>query len=60
VDKRILAQGKEQIKREMDRIIPYMLKRKGFIPKCDHSVPDDVSFENFMFYRDYITSIDSF
>ncbi len=60
VDKRVLAQGKEQIKRELDRIIPYMIKRRGFIPKCDHSVPDDVSFENFMFYREYITSIDSF
>jgi len=60
IDKRILAEGKEVIKRELDRIIPFMMERGGYIPTCDHGVPDDVSFDNYLFYRNYITSIDTY
>lgn len=58
IDKRILAEGKDAIRREIDRIVPFMRERGGYIPTCDHGVPDDVSFENYLFYREYITSID--
>ncbi len=51
IDKRILAQGKDAIDRELDRIIPPMKKRGGYIPTCDHGVPEEVSFENYMHYR---------
>jgi uroporphyrinogen decarboxylase len=50
-DKRILAQGKDAIDREVDRIMPVMKKRGGYIPTCDHGVPDEVSFENYLHYR---------
>jgi hypothetical protein len=50
-DKRILAAGKEQIDREIDRIMPVMKKRGGYIPTCDHGVPEEVSFENYLHYR---------
>lgn len=60
IDKRILAEGKEAIKRELDRIIPFMKERGGYIPTCDHGVPNDVSFENYLFYRKSLTSMDSF
>jgi hypothetical protein len=50
-DKRILAQGKEAIDREVDRIMPIMHKRGGYIPTCDHGVPEEVSFESYMHYR---------
>ena len=52
IDKRILAKGKEAIDRELDRIMPVMYKRGGYIPTCDHGVPEEVSFENYMYYRE--------
>ena len=50
-DKRILAAGKDAIDREVDRIMPVMAKRGGYIPTCDHGVPEEVSFENYLHYR---------
>lgn len=59
IDKRILAKSKEAIKQEVERIIPFMVKRGGYIPTCDHTVPSDVPYENYLYYRKLITSIDS-
>jgi hypothetical protein len=50
-DKRILASGKDAIDREVDRVMPVMKKRGGYIPTCDHGVPEEVSFENYLHYR---------
>ena len=50
-DKRILAAGPEAIDAEIDRIMPVMKARGGYIPTCDHGVPEEVSFENYMHYR---------
>ena len=51
IDKRILAESKEAIDRELARIMPFMKRRGGYIPTCDHGVPEEVSFENYMHYR---------
>jgi len=51
IDKRILAESKEAIDRMLDRIMPPMKKRGGFIPTCDHGVPEEVSFENYIYFR---------
>jgi hypothetical protein len=50
-DKRILAKGKDAIDREVERIMPVMVKRGGYIPTCDHGVPEEVPFENYFHYR---------
>lgn len=50
-DKRILAKGREAIDREVDRILPVMRKRGGYIPNCDHGVPAEVGFEDYMHFR---------
>ncbi len=50
-DKRIMAQSKEAIDREVERIMPFMKSTGGYIPTCDHGVPEEVSFENYMHYR---------
>jgi len=50
-DKRILAEGKDAIDREVDRIMPVMKKRGGYYPTCDHGVPEEVDFEDYMHYR---------
>ncbi len=51
IDKRVLAQGKEAIKTHVGSIMPTMKKRGGYIPTCDHGVPAEVPFENYMYYR---------
>ncbi len=51
VDKRVLAQGKEAIDRMIDAIFPVMKARGGYLPTCDHGVPEEASLENYMYYR---------
>lgn len=51
VDKRVLARGPKAIDEMVDRIFPTMQKRGGYIPTCDHGVPEEVSLENYMHYR---------
>ena len=50
-DKRILAQGKNAIDREVDRILPVMKARGGYYPTCDHGVPEEVKFEDYLHFR---------
>jgi len=58
IDKRILAKNKEDIRKELERIIPFMVKRGGYIPTCDHNIPSDVPYENYLYYRQLIVSLD--
>jgi len=51
VDKRIVAAGKDAIRVEMERLFP-LLCEGGFIPKIDHSVSSDISWDNFRYYMD--------
>jgi uroporphyrinogen decarboxylase len=57
VDKRVLAGTKDQIDQFLERIIPPMLERSGYIPMCDHSVPHDVPLENFIHYRNRLMAL---
>lgn len=50
-DKRILAAGKDAIDREVDRIMPFMKAQGGYVPTCDHGVPEEVAFGDYMHYR---------
>jgi uroporphyrinogen decarboxylase len=51
IDKRVLASTKREIDRELERILPVMRERGGYIPTCDHGVPAEVSLENYLHYR---------
>lgn len=51
IDKRLIAEGGDAIKRHLEYIMPTMRRRGGFIPTCDHGVPEETSFENYMLYR---------
>ena len=51
MDKRVLAQGKAAIDAMVQRIVPAMRARGGYIPTCDHGVPEEVSLENYIHYR---------
>lgn len=56
IDKRLIAEGGDAIKRHLDYIMPAMRRRGGFIPTCDHGVPEEVTFENYMRYRELMRS----
>jgi uroporphyrinogen decarboxylase len=49
VDKRAMAKGGRILADELKRIEP-VVKDGGFIPSCDHGVPSDVSWPNFIDY----------
>ena len=49
VDKREMAKGGKYIENELRRLEPVIL-RGGYIPGCDHGVPSDVSWKDFVDY----------
>jgi uroporphyrinogen decarboxylase len=51
IDKRVLAQGREAIDRHLGYILPTMRARGGYIPTCDHGVPAEVPYEDYLYYR---------
>ena len=58
IDKRVLAAGKDAIEQHLQHIIPPMVRRGGYIPTCDHGVPDNVAFKDYLFYRTRICELD--
>ena len=50
IDKRALARGGDTMRAEVMRVVPPLLDDGGFIPECDHGVPPDVSWPNFVEY----------
>jgi uroporphyrinogen decarboxylase len=52
IDKREIAKGKKEIDAELHRQMPKLLEGGGYVPTIDHSIPPDVSYENFMYYLD--------
>lgn len=57
IDKRALIKGKDAIKHEIDRKLPYLKEEGGYIPGLDHLIPPDASLENFAFYANYIKTL---
>jgi uroporphyrinogen decarboxylase len=51
IDKRELAKGKAAIDRMVERILPVMRARGGYIPTCDHGVPAEVRYDDYLHYR---------
>jgi len=51
VDKRALAKGRQAIDELVDRIFPVMRARGGFIPTCDHGVPEEVRYKDYLYFR---------
>lgn len=51
MDKRVLAESKADIDLMVERIIPPMRERGGYIPTCDHGVPAEVPYDNYLHYR---------
>ena len=59
IDKRILAKGRPAIETMLERIIPVMRKRGGYIPTCDHGVPEEVPYQDYLYYRRRVVEMGS-
>ena len=51
LNKIILSHDKESIDEEIEGKLPFMLSKGGYIPYCDHLIPPEVPFDNFIYYR---------
>lgn len=58
IDKRILASTKEAIKKMVDEKIPLM-QEGGYVPGCDHAMPQDIPWENYVYYRQLLLSVET-
>jgi uroporphyrinogen decarboxylase len=56
IDKRAIAKGGEAIQLEIARIEP-VVRDGGYIPGCDHGVPPDISWEDFVHYSRLLAEI---
>jgi uroporphyrinogen decarboxylase len=56
VDKRAMARGGAVIQAEFSRIEP-VVRDGGFIPSCDHGVPADVSWPDFLHYVELLAKV---
>ena len=56
LDKRALAEDKQAIDKELEQV-PWLLEQGGYIPMLDHDIPPDVSWANFVYYRDKLNRI---
>jgi uroporphyrinogen decarboxylase len=57
IDKRALAAGGQAMQDEVLRVAP-VLRDGGFIPGCDHGVPPDVSWPNFVEYTRLLAQLE--
>lgn len=51
IDKRALARGREAIDAEIARVRP-LLEEGGYVASPDHSLPPDVSFDNYRYFME--------
>ena len=50
IDKRAIAKGGDIMRAEVMRVVPPLLREGGFIPGCDHGVPPDIGYRDFIEY----------
>lgn len=56
INKRALITGGKDIDDELRRVAP-LVEEGGYIPWLDHSVPPDVSYDNFLYYMDRLEKL---
>jgi len=54
LDKRVLSQGRPAIDEMLERILPAMRQRGGYLPMCDHGVPEEVPLDDYIYFRQRI------
>ncbi len=59
IDKHALERTKVDIDAELDRVLPAMIKRGGYVVGLDHWVRSAIPLENFQYYVDRVRSFRS-
>lgn len=57
IDLDALRAGKEAIKREIEEKVPPLLADGGYVPLADGRIREDVSFENYVYYRRLLETV---
>ncbi len=57
IDKRLMARGGRELKEHIDQIVPALFKEGGYIPGCDHGIPPDISWPNFLQFLEHIARL---
>jgi uroporphyrinogen decarboxylase len=50
IDKRAIAKGGDVMRDEVTRVVVPLLEQGGIVPGCDHGVPPDISWPNYVEY----------
>jgi hypothetical protein len=58
IDKRALGHGRREIQEEVDRVVPFFVGSGRYIPTLDHTVPTNVSLENFLTYLECLRALE--
>jgi uroporphyrinogen decarboxylase len=57
IDLDALRQGKEAIRSEVETKVPTLLRDGGYVPLADGRVREDVTFENYIYYRQLLKNV---
>jgi hypothetical protein len=57
IDLDALREGKTAIRREIEEKVPPLLADGGYIPLADGRVREDVTFENYSYYRQLLKQV---
>ena len=57
IDKRAIAAGGKVIEAEVARVVPPLLVDGGIVPGCDHGVPPDISWPNYLKYAQLLAQL---
>jgi uroporphyrinogen decarboxylase len=54
LDKRELAKDKKAIEDEILKKVPFLIEIGGYIPRPDHHIPPDVSYDNYQYFMEFL------
>ncbi|UCH33912.1 MAG: hypothetical protein JSV65_15315 [Armatimonadota bacterium] len=57
IDKRAIAKGGDVMRAEVMRVVPPLFEEGGYIPGCDHGVPPDISWPDFIEYAGLLAEL---
>ena len=57
IDLDALRQGKQAIRREIEEKVPPLISDGGYVPMADGRIRQDISFENYSYYRNLLEKI---
>ena len=57
IDKRVMARGGKEMEQHVTGIVSEMYKLGGYIPGCDHGVPPDIPWKNYVEFGRFIAKL---